>query len=288
MNFLKNFKRFYSVKTNQKLVIIIKNQSTSKHILMINFQVESIAKLPAISNCSHEQIEEFLESTPELQSYPPELWQRSYETIVNEGFSPTKFLSIVNLNPKLLYSSPIKVHDQIEKWRSYQFGEKVTIELLETHQHLLEFTNFVDLTRNLEFLKTFVKNQKNLAKVLLNNPNLVFDKLSTIEGKVNYFRDIMKVDHTEVVKSSAFSLDLDKIKTRHIFMERLGLYETKRKKADENEPSTNPKFYQMMDTSDKRFATKLCFVTLEEYEAFEMLLKKELAKTDEDSDDELD
>jgi mTERF domain-containing protein len=47
----------------------------------------------------------------------------------------------------------------------------------------------------------------------------------------------------------------------------------------------NEKLYKIMDTSDKKFASKVCHVTLEEYETFEDLYRKELSENDEvDSD----
>lgn len=94
----------------------------------------------------------------------------------------------------------------------------------------------------------------------------------------------MKVPPLEVYKSAAFSLDLLTLKTRHIFMKRLGIFIVKKKP---DEVSKNPQLYQITDTSDKRFAAKVCFVTLEEFETFQELYKRELeAEEEEMSDDE--
>lgn len=92
---------------------------------------------------------------------------------------------------------------------------------------------------------------------------------------MKYLTDIMKVDPTEASKSKVFSHSLDVIKCRHVFLNRLGLFKPKNPKVDPLLPSKNPKMTNIYDTSDKEFATKICGVTLEEFETFRELFKRE-------------
>lgn len=133
-----------------------------------------------------------------------------------------------------------------------------------------------------------MNNDKNVFKVLLNSPNVAFDNVNLIEKKVNYLKNTMKVDQSEATKSKVFSVSLEVLEQRHVFLERLGLYDAKNsKREDHQEPSKNPNLYQIVDTSDKRFATKVAFVTLDEFETFIDLYKKEKKNfLDFESDDE--
>ena len=123
----------------------------------------------------------------------------------------------------------------------------------------------------------------------MNSPNVAFDNVNLLQKKIDYLKRVMKVDQSEATKSNIFSTSMEVIEQRHVFLERLGLYDAKHSKsADDQEPSKNPNLYQIVDTSDKRFATKVAFVTLEEFETFIDLFKKEKNRSNsyESDDDE--
>lgn len=98
----------------------------------------------------------------------------------------------------------------------------------------------------------------------------------------------MKVDVTDVAKSKVFSLPIEEIKCRHVFLFRLGMFKPKNPKVDPLQPSKNPKMSYIYDTSDREFAVKTCGVTLEEFETFRELYKRERDTNheEEDVDDE--
>lgn len=236
-------------------------------------------------------ISEVLETTPELNNYPLENWEKTHNMLAQEGFK--KFAYMISNNPKLLMKSQDKLFKAINSWRGFQFGEKNTIALLERYPELLEIEPNMDVMRKIGALKRYVGGDKNVFKVLMISPSVVTCSLSVLEEKIDYLQNVMKIEAPEVTKSDAFSSDIMKIKTRYAFLQRLGMYQIKKKK-DLNEPSKNPNLYQITDTSDKRFATKVCHVTLDEYETFLELYKKELdekndtADYDSDGNDEFD
>lgn len=203
------------------------------------------------------------------------------------GFKPRKFTYMISQHPKLLTLSEDKLKTAFNNWMNFEFGENETLQLLERYPELLEVSNFRKVHNNLNIIKELV-GQKNGYKVLLNTPTIVQESEANLEEKCDYLRNKMKVDPVEVYKSEVFARDIFKIKARHIFMERLGIYVAKKKKNDDEGEHTvnkNEKLYKIMDTSDKKFATKICHVTLEEYETFEELFKKELGEADDyDSD----
>jgi mTERF domain-containing protein len=224
-------------------------------------------------------VDELLTVTPELSRYPVEQWEKSFNTLRRIGFNATRFAQMASQHPKILIKTEDKISAAMNQWRGFNFGEKQTFQLLERYPELLEVRNFHLTSANLGVINSFV-GQKNGYKVLRNSPNVATEQTDLLTEKIEYLQDIMRVDPVEVYKSDVFSYDLLKIKTRHVFLERLGMYFKKKKgdKNDAHEINKNPKLSKIMDSSDKRFATKVCHVTLEEYETFVEIYKEELDK----------
>ena len=224
-------------------------------------------------------MDELLSSTPELSRYPAEQWEKSFNTLRRIGFNATRFAQMASQHPKILIKTEDKISTAMNKWRGFNFGEKQTFQLLERYPELLEVTNFHLTSANLGEINSFV-GQKNGYKVLRNSPNVATEQTDLLKEKIEYLQDVMRIDPVEAYKSDVFSYDLLKIKTRHVFLERLGMYFKKKKgdKNDAHEINKNPKLTKIVDSSDKRFATKVCHVTLEEYETFVEIYKEEIDK----------
>lgn len=252
-------------------------------------QIESLTA--STSGIDLSDLNETIKETPELINFnDPNLWQSTHDFLKAEGFSPNRFLSMISKYPNVMYKSNDTLQKSMVSWRACQFGEKNVIELLETYPQLLEITDEPELIfKTLEF-QNYVGNRKNVWRLYMNSPNIIYDKLKISEAKFNYLQNVMKVDASEIVKSAVFSLNLDVIKCRHIFLERLGSYKIRSEKENAAEPSRNPNLSQIMDTSEKRFAVKVAFVTLEEFQAFQDLYNRELNtySSMEDDYDEID
>jgi mTERF domain-containing protein, mitochondrial len=228
-----------------------------------------------------------------LRQYSPEQWKHFHEYLSIQGFSSEKFLQIIGNNPKLLCTPIQRINESLDCWRTCQFGGYLTTQLLTTYPELFDITNKNEVNLKVSTLSQYVGTTKNALKVLMNSPTVVRDKTELILAKIKYLRDEMKVDPVEVTHCAVFSQTMEKIRCRHQFLVRLGLYKLKNPKADESEKSTNNKLSSIFDTSDKKFATKICFVSLEEYEVFEQLFDRELERNagkqrdiDEVDDDE--
>lgn len=127
----------------------------------------------------------------------------------------------------------------------------------------------------------------------MSSPNLIKENEAAIEDRYQYLTSIMRIEVPEIVKSEVFSKSLEEIKTRHMFLDRLGLFKPRSIRADPDEPTKNHRLYQIVDSSDKSFATKIARVSLFEWEVFQDLYRKELEdayeeqnEDDTDSDDE--
>jgi len=261
-------RRFMSVSVNAKLVETLQKSPIAKKLGDINV---------------------VLETTPELNNYPVELWQQTYDFLAYHGFSSHKFAKIITENPKLLTTSKEKLSAAIDNWRNLQFGEKNTISLLERFPELLQLQITRDVRAKVVTISEYV-GESHTAKVLLNGPAVLTQSLPALNEKIAYLRDVMRVETDDVYNSEALSCDITMIKTRFNFLKRLGLYIVKKKKETNTKViSKNPKLSHILDTSDKRFATKVCHVTFDEYETFQGLYERELENESEEvSSDEED
>lgn len=225
-------------------------------------------------------MQSLLKNNPDLQTYPEDTLRRSIDLFRNQGFTSDSYLRIINKYPNILKTPAAALCNNLELWRASQFGERYVQILITEHPHLLDIKvenrhAEQKILERLLYLKDYVQTKKNVWRLLVCSPNVVVDKITDLEEKRTFFEQVMKVEHTEVVKTTAFSHSMFKIKLRHEFLTRLGMYKPKSPKADPTLKSTNPSLYQIVDTNDKRFATKVALVSLEEFEVFEEVFKRE-------------
>ncbi|CAD7000117.1 transcription termination factor 4, mitochondrial [Ceratitis capitata] len=231
-------------------------------------------------------IDEAIRINPLLSRVHPTQWQRAHETFMNHGLDTSSFLRIVVANPGVLARPTRRIIDAIEHWRSCQFGEKFLFLLLTKYPELLDVTDELRLRKHISYLKTFAGTDKNVWKLLMNCPDVMEQSERRLEEKIKYLKEVMRVEVPEIIKSEALSKPLEEIRCRHVFLERLGMFKPRPLKVDPDEPSKNPRLYQITNTSDKTFATKVCHVTLVEFEAFKELYEREWQRQQDADDDE--
>uniref|UniRef100_A0A182P3B3 Uncharacterized protein n=1 Tax=Anopheles epiroticus TaxID=199890 RepID=A0A182P3B3_9DIPT len=250
-------------------------------------EAESIAS--TIEEADKESIDALLVAVPELTKYSPEQWHRTTKLLHSEGIEMEKILSIIGGHPSILLRPVEKIAESLHCWRSCQFGDGNMKVLVSAHPYLLDYTNHGQLAQRVAFLHSHFETRKNVYRLFLNAPNLLVDEQHATEAKIAYLLQSMRHEVLEVVKSCAFSHDLEHLRCRHTFLERLGSFKPRSLKADKNTPTGNPPLHQITDTSDKRFAVKVAYVTLEEYEVFQELFRREMEQDERyDTDDELD
>lgn len=231
-------------------------------------------------------VDETIKLNPELLNYGLDSWQRVLTTFRSQGFPSYMLMPLVVNHPMILRKSPEQITQGLNKWNTSQFGEKNVMKLITKYPTLLEIaSDEMYLCNRIAHLQEYAETRKNVWTLFMNCPNLITDKTHMIDPKIKYLKQNMGVNLSEVLKSEVFSKTLLKIRCRHTFLERLGVYKAKSYKEDPGEVNNNPKLHQIVDTSDKTFATKVAFATLEEYEVFEELYSRELSEhEDEDSD----
>ncbi|XP_053676561.1 transcription termination factor 4, mitochondrial [Anopheles nili] len=245
----------------------------------VNKLAENIAT--SIEGVDKKGISVLLSAVPELTKYSPQQWHQVTKLLATEGMETEKILAIIGGHPTILTRPSEKIVESLHCWRSCQFGDGNMQVLLSAHPCFLEYTNHRQLAQRVAFLHSHFETRKNVYKLFLNAPNLLVEEQHVTQEKITYLMQTMRHEVLDVVKSYAFSYDLEHLRCRHTFLERLGLFKPRSLKAAKTIPTGNPTLYQILDTSDKRFAVKVAYVTLEEYEVFQELFRREIEQRDD-------
>ncbi|XP_070133770.1 uncharacterized protein [Drosophila bipectinata] len=176
---------------------------------------------PKILQLEQIHINEAIKLEPTLSIYSPEIWRRAHETFQNHGLETVNFLRIVTGNPAVLKRTPDKIINSLEIWRACQFGEHLLHLLLTKYPELLDITESHQLLEHIAFLKSRVSTSKNVWKLLMNSPDLIAQPEESLEEKLNYIIDVMRIEVPEIVKSAALTLPFEEIRCRHQFLVRL-------------------------------------------------------------------
>lgn len=240
--------------------------------------IKSPNRIPVPPELTTDNINQILAHAPQLRQYDHTLWHRTFGVLADQGFTADSFVHIISNQPSLLTRQPDQIVQTVECWRSTQFGDQRVIELLERYPELFDLRDERLLLNRLAFLKLYAATAKNVWRLFMNSPNTITERETSLEAKIEYLQSTMRADVADAVKSSVFAHQMDSIRTRHTFLDRLGLFKARSPKADPKDPNRNPRMHQIFDTADKEFAAKVCGVSLEEWEVFQALFSVELAK----------
>lgn len=194
---------------------------------------------------------------------------------------------MISKYPNLLQCRESQVDNALELWRNYQFGEHLEIMLKEAPS-LIEVSES-HLINCIPKLESYVGTKRKVSKVLMRCPNVVFENWANVEQKLNYLMNNMKIEIPEIIKSSALKRTLPEIKCRHIFLQRLGIFEIRKGNSSGELSKKNPNLSTITDTTDYLFAKEIANITYEEFSVFKKLYQKEFEKNDEDDEgDDID
>lgn len=227
------------------------------------------------------QIAQVVAVVPKLGQYDASLWRRCHRAICDQGFSTFSFQRIISGQPSLLTWQPTALQAAIEAWRgASQFGDRRVYELLEEYPELFRFSDERVLGQRLTLLKSYAATDKNIWRLLMNAPNLLTDREELIASRIEYVTGQMRAELADVVKSTVMAHSMDSIRTRHAFLDRLGVYKRRSPKVDPklDASAKNPRLHTIYDCDERVFASKVCGVSPDEWEVFEKLYAVELEK----------
>ncbi|XP_043849585.1 transcription termination factor 4, mitochondrial isoform X1 [Dromiciops gliroides] len=129
-----------------------------------------------------------------------------------------------------------------------------------------------------------------VTEILHSCPRVLQEDPGALEYKFQYAYFRMGIKQRDLVKTKYFQYSMTKIKERHIFLERLGLFQTPDKKGQTQ--VCNPPLNSMLRVPEAEFLAQTARSSSEEFEVFKKLLAREeleegdglSTSEDEDSD----
>ncbi|XP_029792012.1 transcription termination factor 4, mitochondrial [Suricata suricatta] len=112
-----------------------------------------------------------------------------------------------------------------------------------------------------------------VTKILHRCPYVLQEDPGELEYKFQYAYFRMGVRHADVVRTDFLRYSITKIKQRHVFLERLGRYQTPDKKGQTCVP--NPLLKDILRASEAEFLARTACSSAEEFEVFKKLFARE-------------
>ncbi|EFB16583.1 hypothetical protein PANDA_012297, partial [Ailuropoda melanoleuca] len=112
-----------------------------------------------------------------------------------------------------------------------------------------------------------------VTRILHRCPFVLREDPGELEYKFQYAYFRMGVKHADVVRTDFLQYSITKIKQRHVFLERLGRYQTPDKKGQTQVP--NPLLKDILRVSEAEFLARTACSSAEEFEVFKKLLARE-------------
>ncbi|XP_072653130.1 transcription termination factor 4, mitochondrial isoform X1 [Canis lupus baileyi] len=112
-----------------------------------------------------------------------------------------------------------------------------------------------------------------VTRILHRCPYVLREDPGDLEYKFQYAYFRMGVKHADVVRTNFLQHSITKIKQRHVFLERLGRYQTPDKKGQTQIP--NPLLKDILRVSEAEFLARTAHSSAEEFEVFKKLFARE-------------
>ncbi|XP_041125604.1 transcription termination factor 4, mitochondrial isoform X2 [Polyodon spathula] len=211
-------------------------------------------------------------------------------TLTTLGLNPSSILRILEKCPELSRINGNQLQQRINSLRKLGLLEGSLQRVVAHCPHILTLTP-KRLGTSVRFLREECQfTGQQVTEILRSAPATLLEEKRQLQNKFQYAYFRMGIQHTDMVKSGLFRVPLEEIRSRHVFLERLGVYETPDKKGQTR--IINPKLKDFLGTSQD-FLTKVARASLDEFEVFRKLLAREQdeekeGQEEEDSDSEED
>lgn len=202
------------------------------------------------------------------------------------GFSEENVIKIIKGHPDALGLNPKRVAKSLEAWHVCNFSKVQFYELFVQNPEFLEFDEERFIAKRFTQIQEFAYTEKNVWRLFMSSPNILVDDINVTKEKVDYILNDMEVDETDMVKSGALGLAINKIKARHMLLVRMGFFKKRNWKESELSTNKNPRMYRITDFDDKEFASKTCNgLSIKELETFYDLYERELIEAKEEAEE---
>lgn len=227
-----------------------------------------------------------LENDPKIAYYGRECVERLKNILLRVGFTEANAIKVIKGYPDALGLPPKKIEKSLEAWHVCNFSKTQLYELFIQNPEFLEFHDEQYIAKRFSQIKQFAYTEKNVWRLFMSSPNILVDDINVILEKIDYILNDMEADETDMVKSGALGLPINKIKARHMLLVRMGFYKKRNWKQSEMSTNKNPRMYRITDFDDREFASKTCdSLSMKELETFYDLYERELIEAKEEAEE---
>uniref|UniRef100_A0A8D1HIV1 Transcription termination factor 4, mitochondrial n=2 Tax=Sus scrofa TaxID=9823 RepID=A0A8D1HIV1_PIG len=195
------------------------------------------------------------------------------------GLNPEPVCVALKRSPQLLDLPVMQMKKRSSYLRKLGLGEGRLKRVLQCCPEI-----FTMRQRDLESIVGVLRERclftvKQVTEVLHRCPHVLREDPAELEYKFQYAYFRMGLRPADVVRTDFLQYPMAKIKQRHVFLERLGRYQTPDKKGQTQVP--NPLLKGILRVSEAEFLARTACASAEEFEVFKKLLAREEEETEE-------
>ncbi|XP_045337949.1 transcription termination factor 4, mitochondrial [Leopardus geoffroyi] len=219
---------------------------------------------------SDTHVNELLSMWPNV---PPQQLLDIISELILLGLNPEPLYVALKKSPELLKLPIMQMRKRSSYLRKLGLGEgklKTVLlccpEIFTMHQRAID-----SIVGVLKEKCLFTVQQ--VTRILHRCPYVLQEDPGKLEYKFQYAYFRMGVKHADVVRTDLLQYSITKIKQRHVFLERLGRYQTPDKKGQTQVP--NPLLKDILRVSEAEFLARTACSSAEEFEVFKKLFARE-------------
>ncbi|XP_072330958.1 transcription termination factor 4, mitochondrial isoform X1 [Scyliorhinus torazame] len=257
-------------------------QTVAKHVGKSDIDAsgfESVAESILKLGFSKVQVKQLLALNPSIAAWPPQKTLPALYMLNLIGLNQNSIIKVLEKCPELFGVKEHQLQSRIDNLQKHGLGEGSLQRVLLQSPQILNLSA-KQVNNTVRFFKDkCIFTGQQIIIILRTSPNVLFEKLEELEYKFQYAYFRMGMKQPEITKSGLFQVSLEELKHRHIFLERLGLYQTPDKKGQTQ--IVNPKPKDILTTSEDYFLAKVAKSTWEEFDIFKKLLIREEIEKEE-------
>ncbi|XP_057600420.1 transcription termination factor 4, mitochondrial isoform X1 [Hippopotamus amphibius kiboko] len=213
----------------------------------------------------------------ELFSIQPGTHPQQLLDIISElillGLNPESVCVALKKSPQLLKLPVMQMKKRSSYLRKLGLGEGKLKRVLYCCPEI-----FTMRQRDIEVIVGVLKEKclftvKQVTEILHRCPYVLREDPGELEYKFQYAYFRMGIKHVDVVRTDFLQYSMTKTKQRHLFLERLGRYQTPDKKGQTQ--VSNPLLKDILRVSEAEFLARTACSSAEEFEVFKKLLARE-------------
>jgi hypothetical protein len=214
------------------------------------------------------------ENQKRLKTSDPEIIENIVENLTEFGAPWQRITEIIqNYDDLSLFNSREHLWNRIEMIQKLNISSDLHFHLIARNPQIMTIPAN-SLLSQFQRLKDFFSS-KNLNSLLVKSPTILTNNMDSIKYKFSYLYFIMGIKQNEMCATFVFNHSIDRLRERHLFLERAGLFDKPNKKGITK--VNNPFLIDIIDTNVDAFLRKAArdLFTIEDYQSFCDYLKEE-------------